>query len=73
LLTELDLSNNNFGGMYSLALIDRVYIWKILVIEFICFFIASDGYISIEVQNNLSKTCLHQIPPDPTVETALEK
>jgi hypothetical protein len=47
MLTELYLDDNSFGGMFSLVLIDRLYIWMTSVTELICFFIASDGYISI--------------------------
>jgi hypothetical protein len=55
MLTELYLDNNNFGGMFSLTLIDRLYIWITSVTELICFFIASDGTFQLEVQNILSK------------------
>jgi hypothetical protein len=45
MLKKLYLFNNSFGGMFSLALIDRLYIWMTSVTELICFFFfnASDG------------------------------
>jgi hypothetical protein len=59
MLTELHLHDNNFGGMFGLALIDRLYIWMTSVTEliylFFIFFIASDGTFQLEVQNVLSK------------------
>jgi hypothetical protein len=38
MLTELYLDDNNFGGMFSLALIDRLYIWMTSVTELIFYF-----------------------------------
>jgi len=47
MLIELYLYNNSFEGMFSLSLIDWLYMWMKSVTELVFFFIASDGYVSI--------------------------
>jgi hypothetical protein len=54
MLTELYLNDNSFGGMFSLALIDRLYIWMTSLNLFV-FLLRPVGTFQLEVQNNLSK------------------